>query len=159
MSMDTSEAPGGLPPFMAALGYAGVAPFMACAAVLLAFGEPSLRQVAERVLIGYGAVTLALLGGVHWGLVLRKNPERATTMLAIGLAPALTGVASTLLPFDLAIVLQVAAFGGFWFYENRLLGPGLIPAPYLELRRWLTLAVIAALGLSLMSSALAPAHP
>ncbi len=159
MSTNPEAAPGALPPYAAALGYAGLIPFVGCAVALLISGEPQLRHIAERVLIGYGAVILAFLGGVHWGLVLRERRGHAAAMLAIGIMPALAGVASTFTAFEMAVVLQVAMFGGLWFYENRVLGPGIVPAAYLALRRWLTLAVIAALGLALMSSALAPAHP
>lgn len=140
------------------LGYAGLVPFVACALVLLAGGDPQWRHVAERVLIGYGAVVLAFLGGVHWGLALRGQPDRTATMLAIGAMPALAGVATTFLAFDMAVVVQVALFGGFWLYEHRVLGPGLVPAPYLALRRWLTVVVIASLGLALMSGTLVTAR-
>lgn len=159
MNTNSSAAPRVLPPYAAVLGYAGLVPFVACALAMLTVGEPRIRHVAEHLLIGYGAVILAFLGGVHWGLVLREHSGRAAAMLAIGVMPALAGVASTFMAFEMAVVVQVAVFGGFWFYENRVLGPGLVPAPYLALRRWLSLAAIAALGLSLMSSALASAHP
>lgn len=156
MNENPGTAGAALPPHAAALGYAGLVPLVGCALALLIAGEPPLRHVVERVLIGYGAVILAFLGGVHWGLVLREQSERAATMLAIGVMPALAGVASTFIAFEMAVVVQVALFGGFWLYEHRVLGPALLPAPYLALRRWLTLIVIAALGLALMSDALLP---
>lgn len=159
MKTNTNAAPGVLPPYAGALGYVGLVPFVGCALALLTSGDPQLRHVAERLLVGYGAVILAFLGGVHWGLVLRERSDRAATVLVIGVMPSLAGVASTFMAFEMAMVVQVAAFGGWWFYENRVLGPGIVPADYIALRRWLTLVVIAALGLSLMSSALVPAHP
>jgi len=159
MNMNPHTAPGVLPPYTAALGYAGLIPFIGCALTLLASGDPQLRHIVQRVLISYGAVILALLGGVHWGLVLRERSDRAATMLVIGCMPALAGVASTFMAFEMAVVVQVAVFGGLWFYENRMLGAEVVPAAYLSLRRWLTLVVIAALGLALMSSALVSAHP
>ena len=159
MNTNPNVAPDTLPPHATALGYAGLIPFIACALAMLTTGEPPLRHVAERLLIGYGAVILAFLGGVHWGLVLRQHSNRAAMMLAIGIMPALAGVASTFMTFEMAVVVQVTLFGGFWFYENRVLGPGRVPAPYLALRRWLSLAAIAALGLSLMSTELVSVHP
>lgn len=159
MNEPPATSPAALPPYARGLGHAGLLPFIACALALLAGVEPGLRHVVERVLVGYGAVILAFLGGVHWGLVLHERTDRAATMLAIGVMPSLAGVASTFLAFEMAMVVQVAAFGGLWFYENRVLGPAIVPAAYLGLRRWLTLVVIAALGLALMSGALAPAHP
>ena len=53
--------------------------------------------------------------------------------------------------------MQVGAFGGFWLYEHRFLGAAILPPAYLALRRWLTLIVCAALGLSLMAPTLVPA--
>ncbi len=154
--MNASDSPNALPPWTAALGYGGLIPFLACAGVMLAAPDLAARELAGRVLVGYGAVILAFLGGVHWGLVLRARGERASGLLAIGVLPSLAGWATLFLPFDAAIAVQVAAFGGFWLYEHRVLGPAVVPPAYLGLRRWLTLVACVALGLGLMSSTLAP---
>jgi hypothetical protein len=143
-----------LPPWMAALGYAGLIPFAACAALLLAVPEAGLRSLVERVLLGYGAVILSFLGGVHWGLALRGDPGRGPRMLAVGVIPALVGWAALLAPFETAAAIQVGAFGVFWLYEHRVLGPAVLPPAYLALRRWLTVGVVASLGLALMSPSL-----
>jgi Protein of unknown function (DUF3429) len=146
-----------LPPWMAAFGYAGLVPFAACAVLLLAVPEAGMRSLCERALLGYGAVILSFLGGVHWGLVLRGDPGRGPRMLAIGVVPSLVGWAALLAPFETAVAIQVGAFGAFWLYEHRVLGPAVLPPAYLELRRWLTLGVVASLGLALMAPSLAPA--
>lgn len=151
----TDDTP--LQPWTRSLGYAGLVPFVGCALVMLAVPDDGSRHLAARALLGYGAVILSFLGGVHWGLVLRNAPARAAGMLAIGVVPSLLGWASLLLPFEQAAALQVAAFGGFWLYEHRVLGPELVPPAYLSLRRWLTLGVIASLGLALMAPTLVPA--
>ena len=143
-----------LPPWMAALGYAGLIPFAACAALLLAAPEAGLRSLCERALLGYGAVILSFLGGVHWGLALRGDPGRGPRMLAIGVIPSLVGWAALLAPFETAAAIQVGAFGAFWLYEHRVLGPTVLPPAYLALRRWLTVGVVASLGLALMSPSL-----
>jgi hypothetical protein len=142
-----------LPGRAALLGYGGLAPFVACALAML-LPEAGMREMASRVLIGYGAVILSFLGGVHWGLVLRAPSPRATGMLAIGVLPSLAGWLTLLLPFEKALAAQVAVFGGFWLYEHRVLGPDIIPPAYLAMRRWLTLAVIASLGLAMMAPSL-----
>lgn len=146
-----------LPAWTRALGYGGLLPFVAGALAMLAIPDAETRQLAARALIGYGAVILSFLGGVHWGLVLREAPARAPAMLVAGVLPSLAGWAALLLPFDTAVALQVGAFGAFWLYEHRVLGPAVLPPAYLALRRWLTLVVIAALGLALMAPALVPA--
>ena len=52
------------------VSYAGVVPFVLCllgVAFLPSFGQ---RELAQRIAISYGAVVLAFLGAVHWGLAL-----------------------------------------------------------------------------------------
>jgi hypothetical protein len=147
-----SSAP--LPSWSASLGYGGLVPFVACALAML-LPEAGMRDLASRLLVGYGAVILSFLGGVHWGLVLRTSSPRAPGMLAIGILPSLAGWLTLLLPFEKALAAQVAVFGGFWLYEHRILGPDLIPPAYLAMRRWLTLVVIACLGLALMAPSFA----
>src|ERR1700678_2441350 len=86
-----------LPPTAVALGVAGLAPLLLCAIAALAVPDP--RSAAwMAALLGYGAVALGLLGGVHWGLVLRA-PEagpRDRLRLALGVLPALIGWAALL---------------------------------------------------------------
>lgn len=149
----------GLPPYTAALGYGGLVPFVACAIVMLAIPETDARHFAGRALVGYGAVILSFLGGVHWGLVLRAPSARAAGMLVAGVIPSLVGWASLLLPFETAAALQVAGFGGFWLYEHRVLGPQVLPPAYLGMRRWLTLIVCVSIAMALMAPSLAPALP
>ncbi len=74
----------------------------------------------------------------------------------MGVVTSLVGWATLLLPFETAAAVQVGAFGGFWLYEHRVLGPGLVPGRYLALRRWLTLMACASLGLSLMAPTIVP---
>jgi len=155
--MTDNTAPAALPPWTRALGYGGLVPFVACALIMLLVTDPEIRHVAGRVQVGYGAVILSFLGGVHWGLALLGRTGRASGMLAIGVVPSLVGWATLLVPFETAVAVQVAAFGGFWLYEHRVLGAGVVPQEYLALRRWLTLVVCASLGLALMAPTLVPA--
>ena len=152
----SAESETALPPYAAALGYGGLVPFVGCAIVMLAIPGMDVRHLAGRALLGYGAVILSFLGGVHWGLVLRGPAARAAGMLAAAVIPSLVGWATLLLPFETAAALQVAAFGGFWLYEHRVLGPRVLPPAYLGLRRWLTLIVCASIATALMAPSLAP---
>lgn len=145
-----------LPAHTAALGYGGLVPFVACALAMLLLPDAGMRHLAGRVLVGYGAVILSFLGGVHWGLVLRAASPRAAGMLVVGVLPSLVGWLTLLLPFETAVAIQVVSFGGFWMYEHRVLGADIIPPAYLALRRWLTLVAIASLGLALMAPSLVP---
>lgn len=152
--MDSSKDAAALPAGAQALGLAGLVPFVAAALATLLLPEAGQRELAGRVLLGYGAVILSFLGGVHWGLVLRDRPAQPFRPLAIGVLPSLLGWGSLFLPHEQALAVQVACFGGFWLYEHRVLGPAVLPAEYLALRRWLTLAVCASLALALMGPSL-----
>jgi len=152
-----ADAARSLPGWARPLGYGGLVPFVACAVVMLAVPDAGTRDVAGRALLGYGAVILSFLGGVHWGLVLRgAAPQRAGGLLAAGVVPSLVGWVALLLPFEQAAAVLVAGFGLFWLYEHRVLGPAVLPPDYLALRRWLTLGVVGSMGLALMAPALVP---
>jgi hypothetical protein len=139
-----------LPPGASALGYAGLVPF-AAAVLGIALLEGELRALAARALLAYGAVILSFLGAVHWGLVLATPPADATKRLLGGVLPSLAGWIALLLPARFGLALLVVAFGAFWLYEHRVLGDKPLPAPYLVLRRNLTLGVCSLLALGLIA--------
>jgi hypothetical protein len=55
------------------LGWGGVLPFVGLA-LAAAIGLPSPIPQAETMLIGYGAVILSFMGGVHWGGRCSRSP-------------------------------------------------------------------------------------
>jgi hypothetical protein len=65
--------------------------------------------------------------------------------------PALLGVAATLLGGQRGLALLVVGFGVFWLYEHRSVGAEL-PAPYVSLRRNLSLVVCALLAFTMILS-------
>jgi hypothetical protein len=139
-----------LPAGAAALGHAGLLPFVAgVLGIALLDGEP--RALAARTLIAYGAVILSFLGAVHWGLVLARPTSSAARHLIVGVLPSLAGWIALLLPPRHGLALLVVAFGALWLYEHRVLGTRLLPAAYLRLRRSLTLAVCSLLALGLVA--------
>lgn len=135
------------------LGLGGLIPFVACAAGIFA-GPHRWQGFALAALIGYGAVILAFLGAVHWGLALAATGEgetrHARTRLTLGVAPALIGWAALLLPAWAALTVLIAGFLGVWTAEESGAREGLVPARYLWLRRLLTLAVVVMLSAVLM---------
>lgn len=149
--MDTTPRAAALPAGAQALGLAGLIPFVATALATVLLPAGGWRELAARALLGYGAVILSFLGGVHWGLVLRDRPIRSFRPLAIGVLPSLAGWAALLLPYEQALALLVACFGGFWLYEHRVLGAAVLGEDYLALRRGLTIGVCATLAFALMA--------
>ena len=139
-----------LPAGAAALGYAGLLPFVAGAlGIALLDGEP--QAFAARALLAYGAVILSFLGAVHWGLDLAREASGAVRRLAAGVLPSLAGWVALLLPVRHGLALLVAALGAFWLYEHRVLGASRLPPDYLDLRRNLTLAACSLLALGLIA--------
>lgn len=78
------------------LGYLGLLPFV-LGAVLVWLVLPDARVYVPHILSGYAAVTLSLLGGIHWGLALRqKLPSPA--LFAWGVVPPLLAWIAVVMP-------------------------------------------------------------
>jgi len=138
-----------LPSACALLGYAGLVPFVAgVLGIALLDGEP--RLFAARALVAYGAVILAFLGAVHWGVLLRE-PAPAVQPFVVAVLPSVVAWGVLLLSTRHALAALVVGFGVFWLYEHRVLGLRVLPAGYLRLRRSLSLAVCALLALGLIA--------
>lgn len=136
-----------LPPLALLLGLAGLLPFAACAVLALQTDSPAPWLAA---LIGYGAVILAFLGGVHWGFVLgAEAPARRRERLALGVVPSLLGWAALLLqqflPPEVSLAVLIAGVLGTVTMEARWRAAGLVPAGYMALRWLLSLLVGAVL--------------
>jgi hypothetical protein len=140
-------APGASLPFPALwLGIGGLVPFAACTALVLGGGPFS--GLAEDALAAYGAVILAFLGAVHWGLALADPADAAAarTRLTLGVLPALAGWPALLAPNWIGFGVLVAGFAATWMAEEGAARAGRLGARYLWLRRGLTLAVVAMLS-------------
>ena len=128
-----------LPPVAIVLGLVGLIPFIVCAIALLS-GSDDRAPAWISALIGYGAVTLAMLGGVHWGLVLGAPEIAPKTRLRLGLGilPSLIGWAALLvtlaLPSEVALAVLIAGFVATVLTEARLHRGGLVPSGYMWLR-------------------------
>lgn len=95
------------------LGLAGLSPFVLTAAVQW-LPQPGWRMLAAMALLGYGAIIVSFLGGIHWGLAMRS----ATTppaRLIWGVMPSLLGWLAVLLdrPWGLW-VLALSLLACWW---------------------------------------------
>lgn len=102
-------------PFAAtALGYAGLIPFAAAAAVA-AFGDAEAASMAGDAAFYYGAAILSFMGGCRWGFAaagLGEGPRFAP--LAISVAPALLAWAALLLSANAGVAwTSLMLIGGF----------------------------------------------
>jgi hypothetical protein len=136
------------------LGYAGLLPFAAAAALAL-LGPLPWRGLALAALAAYGAVILSFLGAVHWGLALRASSEEAPAAwprLALGVLPALIGWVALMLPVRPGLALLAAGVLAVAVVETAAARRGLLPKDYLELRWQLS----AGAGACLLLGAVAP---
>ena len=111
------------------LGYSGLLPFAAAAALAL-LGPPPWRGFALSALAAYGAVILSFLGAVHWGLALRAPPEEDAALwprLGFGVLPALVGWVALLLPARAGLLLLAAAVVGVAAVETAAARRGSVP--------------------------------
>ncbi len=136
------------------LGYAGLIPFAASAALAL-LGPAPWRGLALAALAAYGAVILSFLGAVHWGLALRGSPEEATAAwprLALGVLPALVAWIALLMPARPGLALLAAGVLVVASVETAATRQGLVPRSYLGLRWQLSLGAGACLLLGALAA-------
>jgi Protein of unknown function (DUF3429) len=133
------------------VSYAGVAPFVLCLLGVAMLPDYGQRELAQRIAISYGAVGLAFVGAVHWGLALAGQLAWSPLRIGGAIVPALLGAAAPILGGQRGLALLVVGFGVFWLYEHRSVGAEL-PAAYLSLRRNLSLVVCTLLAFTMILS-------
>jgi hypothetical protein len=130
---------------------AGLAPLVLCLLGVALLPDFAARELAQRIAIAYGAVVLAFVGAVHWGLALAGILAWSPVRIVGSILPAATGTAATVLGGQHGLALLAVSFGIFWLYEHRKVGPEL-PAPYLSLRRNLSLVACLLFAVTLIIS-------
>jgi hypothetical protein len=136
----------GVPSPAALLGLGGVLPF--AAAALLSLQPGPAGDWASFALLGYGAVILSFLGGIHWGLALARDATPDFRELGVGVLPSLVGWAGLLAGGTAGLLMLVAGFLAVLAVDVGLSRDGRAPAWFSRLRTVLTGAVCAALLLA-----------
>ena len=140
------------------LGYAGALPF-AGGALFVAFDLTIAGFDPFRLLVGYGAVILSFLGGLHWGRVAAASAQQtdqpASLWLVWSVVPSLLGWAALFMPPLAAVIVLSAGFILALLIDLGRLGAGLAGAPrwpvwMRRLRTHLTFVAVA----SILSSVL-----
>jgi hypothetical protein len=135
-----------LPPVAILLGAGGLIPFFILG--LGAVGTDTVRSLAAaEALVGYGAVILAFIGGVHWGFTLGEHDTVATSgaparyvraRLALGVVPSLVGWTAILLAVLLhpvgSLLILVVGYVVTLVMEFRAEKRDLLPGSYLAMR-------------------------
>lgn len=119
------------------LGYSGLIPFVALAALLWTVA-PADKALAQMALLGYGAAIVSFLGAIHWGLVMREGLSEPLPLLLWGVTPSLMGWAALLLGQAPGLLLMAAVL---WvcFAVDRALYPRYQLQAWLPMRLRLTL--------------------
>ena len=133
------------------VSYAGLVPLLLCLLGVALLPDFTARELAQRIAVAYGAVVLAFVGAVHWGLALAGHLAWSPARIAGSVLPAVFGAAASVLGGQRGLALLVVGFGVFWLYEHRKVGTEL-PAPYLSLRRNLSLVVCMLLSVTMIVS-------
>jgi hypothetical protein len=129
----------------------GLIPFIACG--LAALG-PDLDMAARMLdaLIGYAAVALAFVGGIHWGFELQSDQQQkvvSRTRLALGVLPLLVGWICLVLPLVAApwvsLVILIIAYIATVLAEHQAARRNLLPPRYLWVRWGFTVVAVAML--------------
>ncbi len=145
-----SLEPGILP---LAIGYCGVLPLVLLA-LAVGFGGagPLDRATAAGALIGYGAVALAFLGGIRWGLAMRVSLRASqTAVLVATMAPVLVAWLATQAAPAAALALLAAGFAGQGAWDVWAIEAGGGPTWYGRLRLRVTAVATVALAGALLA--------
>ncbi len=132
----------------------GLVPFVVCG--LGALGADPAWHMLDA-LVGYGAVTLAFAGGVHWGFALgpQQQVEQSVerTRLVLPVAPVLLGwiaLLALLVAWWLALALLIAGYIGTALLEQQAARRGLTPPRYMLLR-WVFTGVALAMLITVLT--------
>lgn len=126
----------------------GLAPFVVCG--LAAIGPHTGSDPWLAALIGYAAVVLGFVGGVHWGLVLREpEPRQQTTRIGLAVVPLALGwaalVSAATLAYWVALLVLIAGYILAIAAEHRGSQQGLLTSQYMWLRWSFTIVALAML--------------
>ena len=100
------------------LGYAGLLPFVAGAALIWIVRADAHPYVAAA-LSAYAAVILSFLGGIHWGLGMRASAA-APSLFGWGVVPSLIAWVAVVMPPYAGLVVQGVALIACYAVDRRV---------------------------------------
>jgi hypothetical protein len=147
--MIVSSLPSPMPPAALLLGAAGAIPFVACA-VQIAFGWPLSPRMIGPALFAlniYGAVILAFMGGVQWGLSV-VQAHAGWRAYGVSVLPSFVAFAGLWFAPPAGLWALAVGFVGLLIYDLWTVRCGEAPAWYGRLRIGLTVVVVGCLMLA-----------
>ena len=131
-------------PAVIGFGLAGILPYWVAAGVVLTDLDPEQTSRVVWAVVAYGAVGLAFLGGIRWGLALRPWAARGQAWeLALSTGPSLAGFAALMAPPVIGISVLIAGLLAQALWDQMCADTGRLPVWFSRLRMVLTsLAVV-----------------
>lgn len=135
------------------LGALGALPFLILSPWLAGIaGDHPWRPATIALLTQYSAVVLSFLGGIRWGLAMRRIGPAQTRDLAMTALPPLVAWASLSVPLPYTFAVLAAAFAAHGAWDAFAVHSGAAPRWYGRLRGALTAIVVAALVLAFVAT-------
>jgi hypothetical protein len=128
------------------LGYGGLLPFLALAA--LACADRPRAALWHGYLVAYGAVILSFIGALHWGFAMTLQGlavERRNWMLGWSVVPCLIAFAALLAHSALGDILLLAGFLLHLWQDQRLASVAALPSWFFPFRLRLTAVALVCL--------------
>lgn len=127
----------GVPVVAAALGAAGLAPFLVAAFVALVIPSASPTIATPvYILTGYGVIIHSFMSGALWGFATRAT--RPDLWLAAAVTPAILTFLSLFLGADRTLIFLIVAFPALLMFDYAFHRAGLTPGWWMRLRIPLT---------------------
>lgn len=138
------------PPAALWLGYAGLLPFFAGAILSLPLAG-GFRAWGTLLLIGYGAIILSFMGGIHWGTAMMRG-DVTKTSLGKSVAPSLVALLAVIVGGGAGLVILSLGFAALLAWDESETKIGHVPEWYPHLRRPLTALVASSLIVGAIAS-------
>lgn len=136
------------------LGFAGLAPQVALAAVVIVGPSPA-ALIARELALAYAGLILSFVGGAWWGLVSRSRTSVRGSVWLMAIAPSLVAFAalgaSRFGGTSPGLLVVAIALIGSLAFDRKLAANGLCPIGWLALRSPLSLGLG---GLTLLVAAI-----
>ena len=107
------------PPLAGVLGLSGLLPFVALAVLLTPAGLPHWQAKAGLALVAYGALINSFLGGIHWGLAMRRG-QSGGLLLVWGVVPSLLAWPAFFMPAGFGLLLQAGALSTCYLVDRQV---------------------------------------
>lgn len=147
-----NHAQGRIPVSALALGLAGLVPFLAGTVALWTALPLLAPALGHQLVVSYGAIVLAFLGGIRWGTAIAAcDARRQAFEFPAGVLGSLAGLAAIFLPPIPALTLLITGYLMQGLWDVTSVESGRLPLWFGKLRMLLTAGAVIALIAALVA--------